>query len=87
MPVSSPKTKKVRVCQGDKVWIRPDKALAIANRSLSSQNDRDWVIDLIKQEREPHTVMVHMSSRWTGNLSVMFYGITLTVKDSEIIRA
>lgn len=87
MPASSPKARKVRVCQGDKVWIRPDKAREIAHRSLSSQHDRDWVIDLIQQEREPHTVMVHMSSRWTGNLSVIFYGITLTVKDSEIIRA
>ena len=87
MPAKYPKDRKVRVCQGDKVWIRPDKAHDIASRSLSSKQEREFAIKLIEEEREPHTVLVHMSSQFTGKLTVLFYGTSLTVYDSEIIRA
>lgn len=69
------------------MWIRPDKAREVAARSMSSKEDQDWVIGLIEEERQPHTALLHMTSSYTGKLSVMFYGITLSVYDSEIIRA
>ena len=86
MPVSWMPTSKIRVCHGDKVWIRPDKAQLIAKRSVPAK-DESWVITLIEQEREPYDVLLNLTSPLTGKLSVMFYGTTLSVYDSEIIRA
>ncbi len=80
---------KLRVKDGDSVFILPDRAVKIAKRNARDAKTRDCIVRTIHEAWEKNAVFttkVGLLSRLRGYVEVNLYGEMLSVHDSDVIR-
>ena len=81
---------KLRVKNGDYVYILPDRGSDIAKRNSSDPLGQKDILSTVQEAWENNTafaVKVGFMSRIRGFVELDMYGTTLSVHDKEIIRA
>ena len=81
---------RLRVNDGDNVFILPDRAVQIAKRNARDADTRTGIVQTIREAWENNTVFaarVGWASRLWGYVYVDVFGETLSVHDSDVIRA
>ena len=81
---------RLRVNDGDYVFILPDRGKAIASRNTRDGTARNAILQTIREAWEHNTafpVKVGYMSRLRGYVTLDLYGEPLSVHDTEIIRA
>ena len=81
---------RLRVQDGDYVYVLPDRGVDIAKRNARDVKGRQAILRTIRDGWENNTaypVKVSLLSRVRGYVNVDLYGETVSVHDSEIIRA
>ena len=81
---------RLRVNDGDNVFILPDRAIQIAKRNARDATTRTGIVRTIKEAWENNTVFaarVGVTSRLRGYVHVDVFGEILSVHDTDVIRA